>query len=110
MRREAPAPRGLAAGARSATRGFATNSRRRTEVITLLVLGALAFTAVLVFSVLAAVAGFVGFMITLPFRIIGWTFKLLGLLIALPFLLLFGVLGIGFAVLPILPLVGLGWR
>ena len=78
-------------------------------MITLLVLGALAFTAVLVFSVLAAVAGFVGFMITLPFRIIGWTFKLLGLLIALPFILLFGVLGIGFAILPILPLVGLGW-
>ena len=77
-------------------------------MISLLVLGALCVAAFVVFGVLAAVAGLVGFVISLPFRILGLVFRLLGLVIALPFLLLAGVLGLGFALFPLLPLVALG--
>ena len=78
-------------------------------MISLLVLGALVFAGLMVFGVLAAIAGLVGFVITLPFRILGWTFKLLGLLIALPFLLIAGVLTFGFALVPLAPLALIAW-
>jgi hypothetical protein len=78
-------------------------------VLTLLVLGAFAFATIVVVAALTAFLGFIGFVITLPFRILGWALKLAGLLIALPFILLFGLLGFGFALAPVLPLVGLGW-
>jgi hypothetical protein len=81
---------------------------RRFEVISLLVLGVLCVAGVMVLGVLAAVASLVGFVISLPFRILGLMFKLIGLVIALPFLLIAGVLGLGFALFPLLPLVGLG--
>jgi hypothetical protein len=77
-------------------------------VISLLVLGVLCVAAVMVIGVLAAVAGLVGFVISLPFRILGLVFRLLGLLIALPFLVIACVLGLGFALFPLLPLVALG--
>jgi hypothetical protein len=63
----------------------------------------------MVIGVLAAVAGLVGFVISLPFRIFGLAFRLLGFLIALPFLLFAGVFGLGFALLPALPIVALAW-
>ena len=77
-------------------------------MISLLVLGVLCVAGVMVFGVLAAVASLVGFVISLPFRILGLVFKLLGFVIALPFLLIAGVLGLGFALFPLLPLVALG--
>ena len=77
-------------------------------MISLLVIGVLFVAAMMVIGVLAAVASLVGFLIWLPFRILGLAFRLLGLVIALPFLLIAGVLGLGFAVFPLLPLVGLG--
>jgi len=85
-------------------------------VIALLVLGALMFAGVLLMGMLVAVASLLGFVITLPFRILGWTLKLLGLLFAIPIVLvglaLGGVglaLGLGFALLPALPIVALAW-
>ena len=77
-------------------------------MISLLVLGALLFAGMMVIGVLAAVAGLVGFVISLPFRILGLAFRLIGALIALPFLIIAGILGFGFALVPLLPLVGLG--
>lgn len=78
-------------------------------MITLFVLGALVFAAMLVIGVLAAVAGFVGFVITLPFRILGLAFRLLGWLIALPFLLVGGAIALVFGLLPFAPIVLLAW-
>jgi hypothetical protein len=78
-------------------------------VISLLVLGVLFVAAMMVIGVLAAVASFVGFLLWLPFRILGLAFKLLGFLIALPFLIIAGIFGLGFTLLPVLPLVGMGW-
>ena len=78
-------------------------------MISLLVLGVLFVAAMIVIGMLAAVASFVGFLLWLPFRILGFAFKLLGFLIALPFLLIAGAFGLGFALLPVLPLVGMGW-
>ncbi|MEK7824173.1 MAG: hypothetical protein AAB290_03935 [Candidatus Eisenbacteria bacterium] len=77
----------------------------------LLVLGALAFAAVVVFAVLASVFGLVLWLVFLPFRILGWMIKGLALLVALPFVAVFGVvalvaLGAGMLMflLPFLPL------
>lgn len=78
-------------------------------MVSLLVLGALVFAGLVVFGVLAAVAGLVGFVISLPFRVLGLVFRMLGLLIALPFVLLACVLGFGFAVLPLAPVIGVAW-
>ena len=77
-------------------------------MISLLVIGVLFVAAMMVIGVLAAVASLVGFLIWLPFRILGLAFRLLGLVIALPFLLIAGLLGFGFALVPLLPLLGLG--
>ena len=91
-------------------------STRRSEVVELLVIGVLAFTAMLVLSVLIGVLGLVTGIVLLPFRIIGWAFKLFGFLLALPLLViptivvgtvLLVVLGV--ALLPILPVVVLGY-
>lgn len=78
-------------------------------MITLFVLGALAFSALVVVGVLGAVMGLVGFVISLPFRLLGWTFKLLGLLIALPFLLIAGCIALVFGLLPFAPIALLAW-
>jgi len=78
-------------------------------VFSLLVLGVLFVAAMMVIGVLAAVASLVGFLVWLPFRILGFAFKLIGFLIALPFLIIAGVFGLGFALVPLLPLVGMGW-
>ena len=86
-------------------------------MVELLVLGALAFAAVVVFGVVASVFGLAIWLITLPFRIVGWLFHGLALLFALPFLAAFGVialvvLGAGMVMflVPLLPfvLIGLG--
>lgn len=71
---------------------------RRSAVIELLVLGALAFAALVVVGVLLSVFSVVGWFLWLPFRMIGWLFKGIGLLFALPFLMLAGLLG-GFGLL-----------
>ena len=78
-------------------------------MFSLLVLGVLFVAAMMVIGVLAAVASLVGFLVWLPFRILGFAFKLIGFLIALPFLIIAGVFGLGFALVPLLPLVGMGW-
>ena len=62
------------------------------EVVELLVLGALAFAAVVVFGVLASVFGLVMWLIFLPFRMMGWIFQGIALLFALPFVAIFGVI------------------
>lgn len=61
-------------------------------MVELLVLGALAFAAVVVFGVLASVFGLVMWLIFLPFRIAGWLFHGIALLFALPFAAVFGVI------------------
>src|SRR5262245_13261887 len=58
-------------------------------VIELIVFAALAFAAVVVFSVLTSVM----WLIFLPFRIFGLLFKAVAFLLALPFLALFGAFG-----------------
>ena len=63
-------------------------------MVELLVLGTLAFTAVVVFGVLASVFGLVMWLIFLPFRIMGWLFQGIALLLALPFVAIFGVIAI----------------
>jgi len=63
-----------------------------SELVELLVLGALAFAAVAVFGVLASVFGLVMWLIFLPFRIMGWLFHGIALLFALPFVAIFGVI------------------
>ncbi len=61
-------------------------------MVELLVLGALAFAAVVVFGVLSSVFGLVIWVIFLPFRIVGWLFHGIALLFALPFVAFFGVI------------------
>lgn len=80
-----------------------------------LVLGALAFAAMVVFAVLASVFGLVVWLVFLPFRILGWFVKGFALLLALPFVAVFGVvafvaLGAGMLMflIPFLPLALLG--
>ncbi len=80
-------------------------------MVELLVLGALAFAAVVFFTVLASVFGLVLWLVFLPFRIVGWLLHGIGLLLALPFLAVFGVVafvvaGAGFLMflLPFLPI------
>lgn len=84
-------------------------------MIELLVLGALAFTALIVIGVLMTVFSVAGWFLWLPFRIVGWIFKGIGLLFALPFILLacllggFGLLlGTGVMLLPLFPLLLVG--
>lgn len=60
----------------------------------LLVLGSLAFAAVVVFAVLASVFGLVLWLVFLPFRIMGWLIKGIALLVALPFVAVFGVVAL----------------
>ena len=88
-------------------------------MVELIVLAALAFAALIVIGVLLSVFSVVGWFLWLPFKIIGWAFRLVGLMFALPFILIactlggFALLlGAGFMVLPLLPLLalgGLGW-
>ena len=88
-------------------------------MVELVVLAALAFTALIVVGVLVSVFSVVGWFLWLPFKILGWVLRLVGMLFALPFILIACVLG-GFGLLlgtsvmmfPLLPLValgGLGW-
>ncbi len=63
-------------------------------MVELLVLGALAFAAVVVFGVLASVFGLVMWLVLLPFRILGWVFGGIALLFALPFVAIFGVIAL----------------
>lgn len=85
-------------------------------MVELLVIGVLAFTAMLVMSVLIGVLGLVTGIVLLPFRILGWAFKLFGFLLALPLLVLPAIVVgtvllvvLGVALLPILPVVLLGY-
>ena len=86
-------------------------------MLELVLVGAMFVVAMVVVGVVVALASLLGFLVVLPFKILGWTIKLLGMLVALPFLLLAGLLlggGVLAAVLfsfvlPVLPLVGLGW-
>lgn len=80
-------------------------------MVELLVLGTLAFAAVVVFGVLASVFGLVMWLVLLPFRIMGWVFSGLGLLLALPFVAFFGLIallavgaGIIMFLIPFLPI------
>ena len=83
------------------------------------VFGAFAFVALLVVGALMTAFSVVGWFLWLPFQIIGWVLKLVGLLFALPFILIacliggFAVLmGTGFLLLPLFPLLllaGLAW-
>ena len=61
-------------------------------MVELLVLGTLAFAALVVFAVLASVFGLVMWLVLLPFRIIGWLFHGFALLLAIPFVAIFGVI------------------
>ena len=63
-------------------------------MVELLVLGTLAFAALVVFAVLASVFGLVMWLLFLPFRIIGWLFHGFALLLAIPFVAIFGVVAI----------------
>ena len=79
-------------------------------MVELIVLGALAFAAIVVFGVLASVFGLVMWLIALPFKVMGWLLQGIGLVLALPFIAIFGViaavvLGAGMLVfmLPFLP-------
>ena len=81
------------------------------EVVELLVLGTLAFAAIVIFAVLASVFGVVMWLVFLPFRIVGWLFHLFGALLAIPFVLAFGVVavvalgaGMSMFVIPFLPI------
>ena len=84
-------------------------------MVELVVLAAVAFTALIVVGVLVSVFSVVGWFLWLPFKILGWVLRLVGLLFALPFILIACVLG-GFGLLlgtsvmmlPLLPLVALG--
>lgn len=75
----------------------------------------LGFAALVVIGVLISVFSVVGWFLWLPFKILGWGIKLLGLLIAAPFILIalllggFGLmLGVGFLIIPLFPLLLLG--
>lgn len=63
-------------------------------MVELLILGALAFAAIVVFGVLASVFGMVMWLIFLPFRIIGWLFSAVAFLLAIPFVAVFGVIAL----------------
>lgn len=85
-------------------------------MVELMVIGVLAFTAMLVMSVLIGVLGLVTGIVLLPFRILGWAFKLFGFLLALPLLVIPAILlgtvflvVMGVALLPILPVAVLGY-
>ena len=85
-------------------------------MVELLVIGVLAFTAMLVMSVLIGALGLVTGIVLLPFRILGWAFNLFGFLLALPLLVIptivVGTVLLvvrGVALLPILPVVVLGY-
>ena len=93
---------------------------RRSEVVELVVLAAIAFTAFIVIGVLLSVFSVVGWFLWLPFKILGWALRLVGLVFAFPFILIacllggFGILlGAGVLVIPLLPLFllfgGLWW-
>lgn len=84
-------------------------------MVELVVLAALAFVALIVVGALLSVFSVVGWFLWLPFKILGWAFRLVGILFALPFILIacllggFGLLlGTGFMLLPLLPLLALG--
>ena len=79
-------------------------------MVELIILGGLAFAAIVVFGVLASVFGLVMWLIALPFKVMGWLLQGIGLVLALPFIAIFGViaavvLGAGMLVfmLPFLP-------
>lgn len=81
-------------------------------MVELMVLGTLAFAAIVVFGVLASVFGMVLWLISLPFRIVGWLFHGIAFLFALPFVAVFVVIAmlvLGGAMLmflvPLLPIV-----
>lgn len=85
-------------------------------MVELLVVGVLAFTAMLVLSVLIGVLGLVTGIVLLPFKILGWMFKLFGFLLALPLLVIPAIVVgtvllvvMGVALLPILPVAVLGY-
>ena len=61
-------------------------------MVELVVLGTLAFAAIVVFGVLASVFGLVMWLVFLPFRIIGWLVQGAAFLLALPFVAIFGVI------------------
>ena len=63
-------------------------------MIELVVLGTLAFVALMLVGVLASGLSMIFWFVFLPFRIVGWALKGIGLLLALPFLLLFGFVGV----------------
>ena len=80
-------------------------------MVELVVLGALAFCALVVIGTLIAAASMLGWLVWLPFRLLGLLFRGLGLLIALPFMILglvVGVLALGAGavalLLPLFPL------
>ena len=84
-------------------------------MVELVVLAAFAFVALIMVGALLSVFSVVGWFLWLPFKIIGWAFRLVGLLFALPFILIacvlggFGLLlGAGFMVVPLLPLLAVG--
>ena len=88
-------------------------------MVEFMIAAGLFFAALVVIGVLISVFSVVGWFLWLPFRILGWMFKLVGLVIAAPFIFValmlggFGVmLGVGFLVLPLFPLLlfgGLAW-
>ena len=84
-------------------------------MVELIVLAGLGFAALIVVGVLLSVFSVVGWFLWLPFKLIGLLFRFVGLLFALPFILIacmlggFGLLlGTGFMVLPLLPLLAIG--
>ena len=84
-------------------------------MVELVVLGSLAFAALLVVGVLISVFSVVGWFLWLPFKILGWMLRAIGLVIAFPFILLacvlggFGILlGAGVLMFPLIPLFMLG--
>jgi len=84
-------------------------------VVELVVLGSLAFAALLVVGVLISVFSVVGWFLWLPFKILGWMLRAIGLVIAFPFILLsillggFGILlGAGVLMFPLVPLFMIG--
>ena len=84
-------------------------------MVELVVMGSLAFAALLVVGVLISVFSMVGWFLWLPFKILGWMLRAIGLLIAFPFILLacllggFGILlGAGVLMFPLVPLFAIG--
>ncbi len=84
-------------------------------MVELAVFGALAFAALIVVGALITAFSVVGWFLWLPFQILGWVLKVVGLLFALPFILiacLIGgfavIMGTGFLLLPLFPLLIVG--